>query len=449
MLNTAEPKTIVQYQAFVSGPSKESVIEGEIGTDIHSEIGDNYGAPSTMIQWARIEFPEDLTSSDQVTVTTTLSDDDKDFLDNWFALDLEYELLLTGKPHGDNFYAFIHTDMPHDAGLAGADSIRIWNRHGEEPREAFIYNFHATHSFWLDEFDGPNGGNGEVHAWLVGWLMGADGGNAHTFDHLFDNTLMDGIRCISTATIDGTVMNTADGDDAFFVYEHLGHVDYESGSPYKVQYYPDSPISQYHLNAITRFTHEGIDILAITSYQTAECILFKDPWVYTSAEGGGSILQRFGTPHHLAGELAGVFHYYGVTEEDGYHFNGMHNPHYHAERGTVSIFVNQFSNNKSENSHVFEFKVRLVPETPENAALGDVVFNTEYNTIACDFKATAGGGVRPLGKSAEGDTVYMVSSGSARLGGHIVDMEGNTQVIYTNGWEAAYFYDPFSFIQRD
>ena len=37
-------------------------------------------------------------------------------------------------------------------------------------------------------------------------------------------------------------------------------------------------------------------LLAFTHRMMAEAVVFKDPWTYKSTNGGGTILQRFGTP---------------------------------------------------------------------------------------------------------------------------------------------------------
>ena len=54
---------------------------------------------------------------------------------------------------------------------------------------------------------------------------------------------------------------------------------------------------EWHGNGVERFTtKDGTTILAITHRADSEAVIFKDPFTYPSAQGGGSILQRRACP---------------------------------------------------------------------------------------------------------------------------------------------------------
>jgi hypothetical protein len=86
------------------------------------------------------------------------------------------------------------------------------------------------------------------------------------------------------------------------------------------------------MNGAIRFEHEGTWVLGVTLFSAQEAILFKCPWTYSVANGGGEILQRFGS------SAAGGVNY-GITDSDG-EIEGLHNLYYNSITGTLTVFAN-------------------------------------------------------------------------------------------------------------
>lgn len=69
---------------------------------------------------------------------------------------------------------------------------------------------------------------------------------------------------------------------------------------------------EWHGNGVARFaTLSGVVVLAITHRMDAEAVLFKDPWSYTTADGGSAVLQRFGTPWKWTSASDVSYRYFG------------------------------------------------------------------------------------------------------------------------------------------
>jgi len=141
------------------------------------------------------------------------------------------------------------------------------------------------------------------------------------------------------------------------------------------------------MNGITRFQAlDGTWILGMTFRANAECMLVKCPYTYTKAEGGGSILQRFGSPQPN--------HRFGYSTQDGQIY-AMHNLWYksYVEQGeyreTLSLFIN--SQDGFTNSRVFEFDIKLTPEPA--TSYDDTVFDTSYLNANVTFQTDMWGGV--------------------------------------------------------
>merc|ERR1712100_255731 len=65
---------------------------------------------------------------------------------------------------------------------------------------------------------------------------------------------------------------------------------------FKVQHVKDGADEEWHGNGVLRFeTLAGVSVLAYTARSASESVLIKDPFTYSAAEGGGEIVQRFGT----------------------------------------------------------------------------------------------------------------------------------------------------------
>merc|ERR1712113_640703 len=226
----------------------------------------------------------------------------------------------------------------------------------------------------------------------------------------------------------------------FGIYKHLGtSATTAEGSIFAEQFYESSSGSgstgeQWHGNGVKRFQSlDGTSILAITQRFANGAILIKDPFTYSAAQGGGKILQRFGTPTIWDGTEASTYHYFGAEKGNGYITAGVHNLWHQVydDRETLTMFVNGMSTDST--SHAYEFDVKLTTE--DVAPKSDSAFDTTHSKVAFTYSAQAQGGARAMGNG-----VIIGACGAAETGYEIVDAKGGRQTISHSG---AILYDPF------
>lgn len=268
-------------------------------------------------------------------------------------------------------------------------------------------------------------------------------------------------------TEDGTVLHTkSTAATAFNIYKEGG----ESGSGqhwnaaiFKIQFFNGSMPEEWHGNGVERFiAKDGTAVLTITHRTASEAVLFKCPYTYTAAQGGGTILQRFGTPRQYTSS-GFKYHYFGMqaNETMGYVTGGVHNVYHEAAsmsfpgKETLSLFVNSASNTGM--AYAVEFVVRLVHEQP--TTYDDTVFKTKYKAAQLSFSAVAQGGARAIGNG-----VLVAMSGASSVGLEVADIDGNTHsYAYPMGpspspapapvlgpgpgGTTANLYDPFIFVK--
>jgi len=234
---------------------------------------------------------------------------------------------------------------------------------------------------------------------------------------------------------DGSLRATALGETHFSIYKHLGtSATTAEESRFNVLYYSGARGEEWHGNGVKRFQAlDGTWVLAVTQRFANGALLIKDPFTYSAAQGGGQILQRFGTPSIGDGSSASAYHHFGMQEADGHITSGVHNlwHNVYGDRETLTMFVNGMSSDSM--SHAYEFDVKL---TSEDVAMeGDGVFDTSHSSVAFSFSAKAQGGARAMGNG-----VIIGACGAAKTGYEIVDANGGRQMISHSG---SLLYDPF------
>ncbi len=191
---------------------------------------------------------------------------------------------------------------------------------------------------------------------------------------------------------------------------------------------------EWHGNGVNRFQAlDGTWILAITQRFANGALLVKDPFTYSAAQGGGKIMQRFGTPAIWDGSSASAYHFFGMKEQSGHVSSGVHNlwHNVYGDRETLTMFVNGMSTDSK--SHAYEFDVKLTSE--DAAEKSDAAFDTTHSSVAFSFSAQAQGGARAMGNG-----VIIGACGAAMTGYEIVDANGGRQTISHSG---SLLYDPF------
>ena len=186
-----------------------------------------------------------------------------------------------------------------------------------------------------------------------------------------NDALADAIVAIDAETFD--VIKTADGNAYFEWLTEVGTMsETASEQIYKIQHrvLSDSEkdsssedVQQFHQNGLTRVTTaDGTTILAATHKTDGEVVIVKCPFTYTSEEGGGSIVQRFGSPSIYVNDETSEKHAFGLAAADG-SLTALHNVYYTLYpdgRETMTLFVNIQEN--AQMSQIFEFDLKLTPE---------------------------------------------------------------------------------------
>merc|ERR1712050_185147 len=247
---------------------------------------------------------------------------------------------------------------------------------------------------------------------------------------------------------DGSIIPTASGAQVFNMFKEAGTTSTTSkDSRFKIQYYNSTSGEEFHGNGVQRFTSKsGTVYLAFTHRSDAEAVIFKDPFTYTRPEGGGKIVQRFGTPS-LYGTLSfppspSSYRYFGLKSSASAFDSGVHNVFYTKSslstpiegKETISLFVND----QDGKAAVYEFGFNPVEEGGTADPGDDTVFNTDYVFAKCSFDAQAQGGTRTIGNG-----VFLVMSGADSTGLEVVDTANSTHSVAYSGSSPRPMYDPF------
>lgn len=393
-----------------------------------------------VIDWVKLEYPQSGPGSASDASVTTVTKATAD-LGSWYNMGMGSDVKgasLTAKILGSNMYAFVNTGVAPNAAGCCADTLRVYPKSGSSrdidlesvmqtafPGSSFA---HATHTFDVGMLDG------ELHAFTM----------VQYAEPSFNNVKVDSIIAVKLS--DGSIRQTASGDNHYSIYSHLATTSSSADdSRFRMQYKTSSDDDngnneQWHGNGVKRFQAlDGTWILALTQRFANGAMLLKDPFMYTSAQGGGQIVQRFGTPAIYKGSSVSSYHYFGMGQDAGHISTGVHNlwHNVYGGRETLTMFVNGMSSDSL--SHVYEFDVKLTEES--EAVAGDDAFATAYSTAAFSYQANAQGGARALGND-----VFIGASGIGSFGGYeIVDVHGGSQKISHSGnW-----YDPFVRVTAD
>lgn len=404
------------------------------------------------LHWTQVQYPEGVESADDVKLTPLNAT--VPALAAWYDLHAVFQ--CGNKIHGDKMYSWMGTPSAFDPKGQIPDRLRIYNREDASYRELPIGAIvtaamppnsaaYASHTFDVAELEGPRGKELYVFS-MVSYK-----------EQELNGTRGDAI--VAFSTVDGTLLNTADGKPFFNIYKEAG----ETGSGqdwgaavFKIQFfnstsleYMGMPINEeWHGNGVEHITlNDGTKILAFTHRMGNEAVLLSDPYSYTSAQGGGSIVQRFGTPAQYTKSTAD-YHYFGVKPHRlGFFSGGVHNVYYRNNsdtfpgKETISLFVNWAS--ASFASLAVEFVIN--PKTQvANQQYDDSIFETEYVESQLSYAAYAEGGARAIGKGVFLTMAGIPFAGVAPTGLEVSDLVGNTH-SYSHG-NNTHGYDPFLFV---
>jgi hypothetical protein len=408
LLQAVDAANAVEYVAFVpngGGPQAQS---------------------NPKITWTKLEYPEGGPSETSEVTTSTVTSAVPE-LGSWYDLSMGSDVkgaMLTAKVYGDNMYAYVNTGSVPSEGGCCADTIRVYPRTQSNSQDIDLESVvqetfpgssfaHASHTFDITEFDGK--------PYALCMIQ---------YEESSLNSKADAIIAVSLQ--DGSLRQTALGDKYFSMFEHAGTTSTaDDDTRFKVQHGKGFNNEEWHGNGVLRFeTLAGVTVLAYTARFANEAVLIKDPFTYSAAEGGGEIVQRFGTFRTSRSQKYRTF---GLDDSKGVDITGVHNLWYqrYGERETLTMFANSVSSDSK--SHVFEFDIKLTSES--EADKSDAAFATDYTDVAFTYLAQAQGGARPLG-----DGVWMGAAGVGQFSGfEIVDKSGNSKKISGSGM----YYDPF------
>lgn len=405
-------------------------------------LGPAAGGPtagSTALQWITVEYPEGVSSAKEVTLTRLNNSVPE--VGNWFGLDTK-GLALTAKIVGDTMYALYDQSGEGSGGGCCADQLRIYRRNGG------------------GRFTTIN-----LTAKVEAALNSTDAHVSHTFDMttLKDGTLAAlfqvkylelalgttyGDAIVAMKIADGSIIPTASNAPAFNMFKEAGTMSTTSkDSRFKIQYYISSSTSggggeEFHGNGVQRFTAKsGVTYLAFSHRMDAEAVIFKDPFTYSAAQGGGKIVQRFGTPYLYNDYGMASSRYFGLKSSASTFDSGVHNVFYTASSETTSLkgkeTMSLFVNDQDGKSAAYEFVLNPVEENAKADPGDDTIFDVGYVFAKCTFSAQAQGGARTIGNG-----VFLVMSGADSTGLEVVDASGASHSMsYSGGTHP--LYDPF------
>ena len=196
-------------------------------------------------------------------------------------------------------------------------------------------------------------------------------------------------------------------------------------------------------------TKDGTDLVAYTHRFMSEAVIIKNPYSYSYANGGGTIVQRFGAPSE--GQVDGAYHYHSFGIPPGSPFpspwvGGVHNVwHSPSSRSasmrgmeSISMFINSATGSKT--SMAVEFALNLTEQKP-GVTYDDSVFATTSVFAHCGFLAVAQGGARAIA-----DGVFIAASGVSPAYGsqlQVIDSKGGVKAVKWPGEGIVPLYDPF------
>jgi len=402
-------------------------------------LGPNAGSSgNTTLEWVVVEYPEGVSSAKDVSLNYLQKPAPE--LGAWFGLDTS-GLALTAKIVGGTMYALY--DKTGEGSGAGccADTLRIYKR--DEGGKFTSISLTAKVEKALNSTDAH-----VSHTFDVTTL--SDGTLAAMFQVKYAESAIggdyaDAIVCMKIA--DGSIIKTVDGASAFNTYRDAGTLSNDTkASRFKIQFYVDQPSSggageQFHGNGVLHFVSKaGISYLAFTHRMDSEAVIFKDPFSYSSQDGGGRIVQRFGTPYLYNQYGVAKGRYFGLNSSASPFSSGVHNVFYTRSSAglggqeSISLFVNA----QDGKSAAYEFVLKPVEEDSKSDPGDDSVFDVRYVFAKCTFQAMAQGGARTIGNG-----VFLVMSGADSSGLNVVDTSGASKSLaYSLGGQRG-LYDPF------
>lgn len=397
--------------------------------------------PESVLKWVQVTYPKGVSSASDVQLA--LLNASVPEIGALYNLDMKLGATMAAKLLGDTLFAYVSKS---GAGL-DAGTLRAFSKSDGSYRDIDLgaivdsampgTNAAASHTFDAKVINGTSYGFAMV---------------SYTESRL-DGVSADAIVAFDLS--DGTILKTADGESAFNVLSEAGETKdgYDSAAAvFKIQYFNGTLREEWHGNGVEHFvTKDGTSVLGITHRELAEAVLFKSPYDYTRAQGGGQIVQRFGTaPQYTPGKISSL-HYFGVGSQNplGYFSGGMHNVWYRSEsesfpgKETVSVFVNTASSQGK--GYAIEFVLNLQEQQP-GVVYNDTVFETDYVAAELSYSAPAQGGARAIGKG-----VLLAMSGVNGPGLEVADAQGashSLQYPTAAGGQAPNLYDPFVFVLK-
>ena len=424
------------------------------------------GTPSSSnlkLQWVNVTYPENVSSAKDVSLLIVESNEAESIPDAWYDLNVGNGAQLTGKIFQETMYVLENDGgAPSQAGCCAnvLKSIDASGKSSAFELDTIIQNaLNVSDAYVSHTFDVSN-------------LYGDKKTPVAFFQVRYEETTLNayGDAIVAIDLDSKTIVKTKDGELCFKIFQEAGTTEVKD-SIFKIQFYDNTASSvkkeQWHGNGVLHFRSEARDmtLVAFTHRMMAEAVVFKDPWTYKSTNGGGTILQRFGTPKKWeSGDYDdAVFRYFGLETTESAFVSGVrrrsthsltinrslntiirtqvHNVFYTASsktkemqgKETISLFVNA----QDGKSAVYEFQLNLVEDGDDDDDDDDTVFRTTYISASCSFTAPAQGGTRIIG-----DGVFLVMSGADHTGLEVVDVNGNSHSqAYTLG--TANLYDPF------
>ena len=251
------------------------------------------GTPSSSnlkLQWVNVTYPENVSSANDVRMSIVESNEAESIPDAWYDLNVGNGAQLTAKIFQETMYVLENDgDAPSQMGCC-ANVLKSIDASG------------TSSTFKLDTIiqDALNVSDAYVsHTFDVSTLYGDKKSPVVFFQVRYEETTLNATEAIVAIDLDRKQSSKQKTEN---LLQNLSRSGDHRGEGFDLQnsvlrqHGIECEKEQWRQRRVAFPSGQDMTLLAFTHRMMAEAVVFKDPWTYKSTNGGGTILQRFGTP---------------------------------------------------------------------------------------------------------------------------------------------------------